>query len=648
LEAPCCEFFDTMSGMDTRRFTPSQALPRVLAALLLLATLAPPPALAASAKDPGVYNNPLKPKLPNGGVIESCADPTVLRGQKQGDPYWYMYCTTDPLNDKDLDAQGKLVFHRIPQMRSLDLINWEYVGDAFQSLPGYAVSNAGLWAPDVLYSSVHDKYYLFFVVTDTTTTACTSDSAIGVATSDSPTGPWKFSDEPVVSPRKDTANAEPCAFFWTFDPDVLGDSVGAESVLYYGSYSGGIFARTLTLTAEGAAVGADETRISIGNRYEGANVVLRDGYYYLFGSATNCCNGALTGYNVFAGRSTSPLGPFVDRQGNSLLDTQAGGTPVISMNGNRWVGTGHNTVFQDAAGQWWTAYHAVDRSDPFFESATGFTKRPVLLDPLDWVDGWPAVRGGFWASDGQMPAPAARAGLKSRYRTKLAQPHVPGDRIAAASDMFDGTALSGSWSWVRPPASHTYAVADGTFRFQVQNADLHLDTNNASLLTRPAPKGDYLVETRVRLDVPDDGCCFNHAQAGLVLYGGDDNFIKLTTTAMWETRQTEFTKELAPVPAGWGRQGNTVVGPPSEDWTYLRIAVERLTGEARRAAGGDTTAYTAYTSQNGVDWVRGGTWTHSLSNPRISLVAMGGGGDFAAEFDHVRVYALRSGERARR
>jgi len=648
LEAPCCEFFDTMSGMDTRRFTPSQALPRVLAALLLLATLAPPPALAASAKDPGVYNNPLKPKLPNGGVIESCADPTVLRGQKQGDPYWYMYCTTDPLNDKDLDAQGKLVFHRIPQMRSLDLINWEYVGDAFQSLPGYAVSNAGLWAPDVLYSSVHDKYYLFFVVTDTTTTACTSDSAIGVATSDSPTGPWKFSDEPVVSPRKDTANAEPCAFFWTFDPDVLGDSVGAESVLYYGSYSGGIFARTLTLTAEGAAVGADETRISIGNRYEGANVVLRDGYYYLFGSATNCCNGALTGYNVFAGRSTSPLGPFVDRQGNSLLDTQAGGTPVISMNGNRWVGTGHNTVFQDAAGQWWTAYHAVDRSDPFFESATGFTKRPVLLDPLDWVDGWPTVRGGFWASDGQMPAPAARAGLKSRYRTKLAQPHVPGDRIAAASDMFDGTTLSDSWSWVRPPASHTYAVADGTFRFQVQNADLHLDTNNASLLTRPAPKGDYLVETRVRLDVPDDGCCFNHAQAGLVLYGGDDNFIKLTTTAMWETRQTEFTKELAPVPAGWGRQGNTVVGPPSEDWTYLRIAVERLTGEARRAAGGDTTAYTAYTSQNGVDWVRGGTWTHSLSNPRISLVAMGGGGDFTAEFDHVRVYALRSGERARR
>ncbi|WP_309893479.1 family 43 glycosylhydrolase [Archangium sp.] len=634
--------------MGTRRFTWSDALSRVLATLLLLATLAAPPASAASAKSPGVYSNPLKPKLPAGGVIESCADPTVLRGQRRGDPYWYMYCTTDPLNDKELDAQGKWVFHRIPQLRSLDLITWEYVGDAFQSVPGYAVGNAGLWAPDVVYSSAHDKYYLFFVVTDTTTTTCASDSALGVATSDSPTGPWKFSDAPVIGPRKDTARADPCAFFWTFDPDVLGDSVGTNSVLYYGSYSGGVFARTVTLTAEGATVSADETRIGISNRYEGANVVFRDGYHYLFGSATNCCNGALTGYSVFVGRSKDPLGPFVDREGNSLLDTQVGGTPVLSMNGNRWVGTGHNTVFQDAAGQWWTVYHAVDRSDPFFESATGFTKRPVLLDPLDWVDGWPTVRGGFWASDVKMPAPAARDGFRSRYRTKLARPHVPGERIATASDMFDGTALHDAWSWVRPPDASTYALSDGTFRFKVQNADIFLDRNNASLLTRAAPKGDYLVEAKVRLDVPDEGCCFNYAQAGLVIYGDDDNFIKLTSTSMEETRQTEFTKELASVPSGWGRQGNTVVGPPSEDWMYLRIAVERLTGEARRAAGGDTTAYTAYTSQNGVDWVRGGTWTHSMTAARIALVAMGGGGDFTAEFDHVRVYATRAGERSRR
>ncbi|NMO19860.1 family 43 glycosylhydrolase [Pyxidicoccus fallax] len=616
-------------------------------ALLLLTLCVAPPAPAASPKSPGTYTNPLKPRLPAGGVIESCADPMVLRGQEPGDAYWYMYCTTDPLNDADRDAEGKLVFRKIPQLRSLDAINWEYVGDAFQSVPAYAASNAGLWAPEVVYSSAHKKYYLFFAVTDTTATTCTTDSAIGVATSDKPTGPWKFSDAMVVGPRKDTSNQDPCAFFWTYDPDVLGDSVGTDSVLYYGSYSGGIFARKVTLTAEGATAGAEETRITIGNRYEGANVVSRDGHYYLFVSATNCCNGALTGYSVFAGRATQPLGPFVDREGHSLLDAQVGGTPVISMNGNRWVGPGHNTVFQDAAGQWWTIYHAVDRADPFFERATGFTKRPALLDPLDWVDGWPTVRGGAWASDGKQPGPAAREGGKSRYRPKLAQPHLPREPVAAASDLFDGDALGASWSWVRPPDASTYSVAEGALRLRVQKADLFLDNNTASLLTRPAPQGDYVIETRVRLDVPDEGCCFNHAQAGLVLYGDDDNYIKLMNTSMWETRQTEFSKELKPVPAGWGRYGNTVVGPPSKDWTYLRIAVERLTGEARRAAGGDTTAYTAYTSQNGTDWVRGGTWTHASPLPRIALVAMGGGGDFTAEFDYVRVHAPRAGKRTR-
>ncbi|WP_083681197.1 family 43 glycosylhydrolase [Archangium sp. Cb G35] len=626
--------------MGTRHFTRSDTLPRALAALWLLATFAAPPALAASSKSPGFYTNPLKPRIPEGGVVESCADPAVLRGQQRDDPYWYMYCTTDPLNDKDRDAQGKWVFHKIPQLRSLDLVNWEYVGDAFQSVPGYAASSAGLWAPDVVYSAAHDKYYLFFVVTDTTATTCASDSAIGVATSDKPTGPWKFSDAPVIGPRKDTSNPDPCAFQWTYDPDVLGDSVGTDSVLYYGSYSGGIFARTVTLTADGATVGGDEKRITIGDRYEGANVVSHDGAYYLFASATNCCNGALTGYSVFAGRSTSPFGPFVDREGQSLLDTRAGGTPVISMNGNRWMGPGHNTVFQDAAGQWWTVYHAVDQSHPFFESATGFTKRPALLDPLDWVDGWPTVRGGLWASDGKMPSPAARDGFKSRYRTKRVPPHTLGKRTAAASDELDGSTLSASWSWVRPPDASTYGIADGTFRFEVQKADLHIDTNNASLLTRPAPKGDYVVETRVRIDVPAEGCCFNSAQAGLVLYGDDDNYIKLTVTSMGETRQTEFAKERAPVPTGHARYGNTVAGPSSRDWTYLRIAVERLTGEARRAAGGDTVAYTAYTSQNGTDWVRGGTWTHALTNPRIGLAAMGGGGKFTAGFDYVRVYSM--------
>ena len=93
---------------------------------------------ADRGKNPGTYTNPLRPRIPGDGVVESCADPTVNHGQVAGDTTRNMYCTTDPLNDEDLDAAGNLRFHRVPTMTSQDLVHWTYVGDAFSSLPSYA------------------------------------------------------------------------------------------------------------------------------------------------------------------------------------------------------------------------------------------------------------------------------------------------------------------------------------------------------------------------------------------------------------------------------------------------------------------------------------------------------------------------------
>ena len=633
-----------------------------LGLLLVLGLLAPVSAVAAptgagatvGGANPGTYSNPLRPRIPGDGVVESCADPTVIRGQVPGDTTWYMYCTTDPLNDEDLDANGDLVFHRVPTMTSKDLVNWTYVGDAFPpgpaGLPDWAEDTAALWAPEVVYSTTYQKYYMFFGVTNTDAAVsgepnCDSDNAIGVAYSASPTGPWTFSDTPVVGPRRGGGG---CNFLWTYDPDVLGDSIGAKSILYYGSYYGGIYAADVTLNPTGATA-TTIRQVAIDNKYEGANVVYRDGYYYLFVSATNCCNGALTGYSVFVGRSTSPTGPFVDQQGNLLTDAQAGGTPFLTMNGNRWVGTGHNTVFQDANGDWWTIYHAVDQEDPFFETAVGFTKRPPLLDAIDWVNGWPTVNGGSGPSDRPLPAPAGQEGEVSRHHTQLVKPQDPHKLLVRYSDEFSGTSLSGEWSWeagenapANPPNHH---VSNGVLTVEMQHADQYVDSNNAYVLVRDAPAGDYVVETKVRVSVPDEGCCFNYAQAGLMVYDDQDNYVKLTNTSIWNTRQTEFAKEINPVPAGWARYGNTVVGPPSEEWTYLRIVVERLTGAESAAAGGDTESYTAYTSQDGQTWVRGGTWTHSLgADAQIALAAFGltdPAQTFTAEFDYVRVYSLK-------
>ena len=84
----------------------------------------------------------------------------------------------------------------------------------------------------------------------------------------------------------------------------------------------------------------------------------------------------------------------------------------------------------------------------------------------------------------------------------------------------------------------------------------------------------------------------------------------------------------------------------------MRIVVEQLHGRAQIDSLGDRERYTAYTSQDGATWVRGGAWTHSLGkNARIGVVAMGQqpdtGGTFTADFDYVRVTTLRGGPRSR-
>ncbi len=594
--------------------------------LVLVAVVGSGTAAPAAADPPrNTYTNPLNVHIPGDGRVESCADPSIIRGQLAGDEQWYIYCTTDPLNDQDRNASGDLNFHLMPMLRSTDLVHWTYAGDVFAARPPWAASDAGLWAPDIHFFG--GRYVLYYTASNTSLPG--GGSAIGVATAPSPTGPWTDSGAPVVEPHE--APCCPGRRRWVFDPALIQDDTG-QWYIYYGSYLGGVSARKLS--ADGLhSDPTSQTQITIGNRYEGTFVVKHAGFYYLFGSATNCCNGPLTGYSVFAGRSTSPLGPFVDREGVSLLEGRVGGTPVISMNGNRWVGPGHNAVFTDSSGQDWFLYHAVDRNNPYFAGPPGFTKRPPLMDRLDWIDGWPSVRAGRWASDTPQPAPAAQPDVDADQQTQApVENDEPGRLVQRLSDEFTGAELGPQWSWVRPPSSTTYALQGGVFRFDTQSGDLSLDSNSASVLTEPTPPGNYIVEAKVHLNVPPEGCCQNFVQAGLVIYGDDDNFIKLAHVSIFETRQTEFAKELKPVPTGFPRYGNTVIGPPA-DWTYLRIAVKHAHNQE---------LYTGYTSRDGQTWVRGGTWTHQLGGrARIGLVSMGGSG-FTALFDYVRVYRLSS------
>ncbi len=551
----------------------------------------------------GTYVNPLPVELPDGTYAESCPDPSIIHSRTAGDNHWYLYCTNERFTD------GGPV-HLMPISRSDDLVHWTYVGDVFSGMPSFVASDGWLWAPDIQY--FNGRYYLYFAVSNTRA----GGAAIYVATSDTPSGPWSALPDVVVEPSVGCCGGGIRA---TIDPAIVEDN--GRRYIFYGSFNGGISARVLS--ADGTrSDGSTQVQITLPDRYEAPYIVKHEGYFYLMVSAGNCCDGALSGYGVFAARSVNVLGPYVDRDGNSLLEARIGGTPVLAMSGNRWIGPGHNAVATDANGQDWRVYHAIDAAKPYFTGS--WTRRPVMMDAIDWVDGWPRVRTG--PSDGPEPLPAMQTGAPSQ-RVGLAA-DAPGSLTAGLSDEFSGNALLPQWTWIRPPDATAFEVANGLLRFNTQAGEIYVGHHDASVLTEAAPPGDYMVEVKLATTVPLTGR-YNFAQGGLVIYKDDSNYVKLVSAAINDTRQIEFAKQYDP--GGGAQYGSTWLASPA-DATYLRLA--------KRTLASGVESYTAYSSHDGVTWERGGTWTHALgTGARIGLVSMSGAG-WATYFDYVRVYAL--------
>jgi arabinan endo-1,5-alpha-L-arabinosidase len=140
---------------------------------------------------------------------------------------------------------------------------------------------------------------------------------------------------------------------------------------------------------------------------EGAWVVHRGGYYYLFYSGENCCHGPLQEikYAVLVARSRSATGPF-----ETLAEATGRPDSAILRRNERWIGPGHNSVITDARGRDWIAYHAIDARRPHLAaeiSGDRSVRRVFLLDRLTWRNGWPHVAGGT-PSRAAQPRPAAR------------------------------------------------------------------------------------------------------------------------------------------------------------------------------------------------------------------------------------------------
>jgi hypothetical protein len=296
-------------------------------------------------------------------------------------------------------------------MRSADLTTWEYVGDVFtpETFPSWGDLRGGRWAPAIEYAD--GEYRLYFTLQNLPGLA-RPNTAIGVATAPTPTGPWTDSGQPLVAPARWTPPTETEKYRTIIDAEVVTAPDGRR-YLYYGGFGGGIWVRELS--RDGLRTVGEEVQVATDSTYEGSFVVHRDGWYYLFLSSGHCCKGPVTSYSVFVGRSRDPMGPFVDRFGTRLDAASPGGTPVVTPNGNRWVGTGHNAVITDLAGQDWITVNGIDRENPYMTGDRGEVRRPLLVDRLDWVDGWPTVRAGAGVSETAVAAPRATGSVVDAF-----------------------------------------------------------------------------------------------------------------------------------------------------------------------------------------------------------------------------------------
>ena len=289
--------------------------------------------------------------------------------------------------------------------RSIELAKWTLLGDALPVKPGWATKTQDFWAPHV--HAADGRYFLYYSAKpNVALTGTKLGLCLGVATSPRPEGPFVDSGKPLVCGPG----------FVNIDPMAYDDPATGKRLLYWGSGFEPIKVQELSRTRTSFAQGSAPTNLvatiktddpaNYQRLVEGAWVVLRGGYYYLFYSGDNCC-GAKAHYAVMVARSRSATGPF-----ETLAAATGAPNSVILKANAKWIAPGHNAIVTDARGGDWIVYHAVDARRPRARDGDEVNSRRIMLiDRIEWVDGWPRVAG---ASPSSGPRRAPRMARTKR------------------------------------------------------------------------------------------------------------------------------------------------------------------------------------------------------------------------------------------
>jgi len=350
-------------------------------------------------------------------------DPATIH--KDGDTYW-TFCTGDG----------------IPGRYSPDLLSWYHanetvfpIGTCPEWVDDYVTGFDGnFWAPDLI--KMNGKYYLYY--------SCFNrpkrgddyyfESAIGVCRSDSLNNPdWEDLGMVISSQTEPTSSGgHPVN---CIDPGLFRDE--DDNVwMVFGSHYGGIFAVQID---PNTGKRTNSTRYPVcgnnghWNEYEGAQAIYMNGYYYLFVNLGECCAGDDSTYYIIVGRSDSPTGPYVDKNGNDLWNY--GGTTVLDTDG-KFIGPGHFGYY-DNNGQDLVSIHYYDDDS---SQGDGWPSRLDLLEMSFDNDDWPILSRNFTIPGASVPTPV-NAGLEDGDTRRIMIRHS--DKVLDVERDWSGDPESG-------------------------------------------------------------------------------------------------------------------------------------------------------------------------------------------------------------
>lgn len=288
------------------------------------------------------------------------ADPSII--QNPDNKKFYVYATEVDWAD---DKGNRLV----PILKSEDLVDWKNAGNAFDSKPNWK-QDGGIWAPDI--NRVGDQYFLYYAFS----TWGDENPGIGLAIAENPGGPFLDQGKLFDSQDMDVPNS--------IDPFYYSD--GENHYIFWGSYSDtptqGTYAIELSEDSKKVKKDAQKTKVAAGD-FEAVMIHKHENYYYFFGS-----KGSFSTYHVLVARSEDLTGPYKDKDGCDIAERDHGS--LLVEGDTNFIGPGHTSnIVSDNKNNDWILYHAIDPEHD--ELSNGTPRRVLMLDALEWEDGWPAI-----------------------------------------------------------------------------------------------------------------------------------------------------------------------------------------------------------------------------------------------------------------